>query len=116
MADLRECARRHVPRPVFDFADGAALDEVTARANVSDLERLRILPRPLIDVDEIELGVSVLGRRLAVPWMGAPTGLTALQHVRGELAVARACADAGTLYIASTMGSYAIDEIRTACD
>ena len=47
---------------------------------------------------------------------GAPTGLTGLQHVRGELAVAGACAEAGTLYIASTMGSYAIEEIREACD
>ena len=54
------------------------MDEVTARANVTDLERLRILPRPLIDVEEIDLGVSVLGRRVAVPWLGAPTGLTGL--------------------------------------
>src|SRR3954452_22383979 len=116
IAELRECARRQIPRPMFDFVDGAAMDEVTARANVEDLERLRILPRPLIDVEEIDLGVSVLGRRVAVPWLGAPTGLTALQHVRGELAVANACAEAGTLYIASTMGSYAIEDIRAACD
>jgi isopentenyl diphosphate isomerase/L-lactate dehydrogenase-like FMN-dependent dehydrogenase len=116
IAELRACARRQVPRPVFDFADGAAMDEVTARANLEDLERLRILPRPLIDVEEIDLSTTVLGRRVAAPWLGAPTGLTGLQHVRGELAVAGACADAGTLYIASTMGSYAIEEIRAACD
>jgi L-lactate dehydrogenase (cytochrome) len=116
IAELRACARRQVPRPVFDFADGAAMDEVTAQANVEDLERLRILPRPLIDVEELDLGVSVLGRRVAVPWLGAPTGLTGLQHVRGELAVANACAEAGTVYIASTMGSYAIEEIRAASD
>lgn len=116
ISELRACARRQVPRPVFDFADGAAMDEVTARANLQDLERLRILPRPLIDVDEIDLSTTVLGRRVAVPWVGAPTGLTGLQHVRGELAVAGACAAAGTIYIASTMGSYAIEEIRAACD
>jgi len=116
IAELRACARRQVPRPVFDFADGAAMDEVTARANLEDLEKLRILPRPLIDVEEIDLSTTVLGRRVAVPWLGAPTGLTGLQHVRGELAVAGACAEAGTLYIASTMGSYAIEEIREACD
>ena len=116
IAELRECARRRVPRPIFDFADGAALDEVTARANLEDLEGVRILPRPLIDVEEIDLGISVLGRRIEVPWLGAPTGLTGLTHVRGELAVSRACAEAGTIYIASTMGSYAIEEIRAESD
>jgi L-lactate dehydrogenase (cytochrome) len=112
IAELRDCARRRVPRPVFDFADGAAQDEVTARANLQDLERLRILPRPLIDVEEIDLSTTVLGRRVEVPWLGAPTGLTGLTHVRGELAVFQACSAAGTIYVASTMGSYAIEEIR----
>jgi isopentenyl diphosphate isomerase/L-lactate dehydrogenase-like FMN-dependent dehydrogenase len=116
IAELRACARRQVPRPAFDFADGAAMDEVTAQANLADLERLRILPRPLIDVEEIDLTTTVLGRRVEVPWLGAPTGLTGLQHVRGELAVAGACAAAGTLYIASTMSSYTIEEIRASCD
>jgi L-lactate dehydrogenase (cytochrome) len=116
IAELRDCARRQVPRPVFDFSDGAAQDEITARANLEDLARLRILPRPLIDVEEIDLSTTVLGRRVDVPWLGAPTGLTGLTHVRGELAVSTACAEAGTIYIASTMGSYAIEEIRAESD
>jgi len=116
IAELRERARRRVPRPMFDFADGAAQDELTARANVEDLAALRILPRPLVDVGEIDVSTTVLGRPIAMPMLGAPTGLTALTHHQGELAVARACARAGTIYIASTMASYTIEEIRAATD
>jgi isopentenyl diphosphate isomerase/L-lactate dehydrogenase-like FMN-dependent dehydrogenase len=116
IAELRERARRGVPRPLFDFADGAAQDEVTARANVEDLAALRILPRPLVDVGEIDVSTSVFGRPIAMPLVGAPTGLTALIHHHGEPAVARACAQAGTVYVASTMASYAIEEIRAATD
>jgi isopentenyl diphosphate isomerase/L-lactate dehydrogenase-like FMN-dependent dehydrogenase len=89
---------------------------VTARANVEDLAALRILPRPLVDVGEIDVSTSVLGRPIAMPLVGAPTGLTALIHHHGEPAVARACAQAGTIYVASTMASYAIEEIRAATD
>ena len=116
IAELRELARRRLPRPVFDFADGAAQDEVTARANVSDLEAVRILPRPLVDVGEIALATTVLGRPIALPLLGAPTGLTGLLHQRGERGVARACAAAGTIYVASTMASFSIEEIRAECD
>src|SRR3954454_575727 len=116
IAELRERARRGGPRPLFDFADGAAQDEVTARANIEDLAALRILPRPLVDVGEIDVSTTVLGRPIALPLVGAPTGLTALIHPQGERAVARACARAGTVYIASTMASYPVEEIRAASE
>jgi L-lactate dehydrogenase (cytochrome) len=116
IAELREGARRRVPRPVFDFADGAAQDEVTARANLDELAALRILPRPLVDVGEIEVSTTVLGRPIALPLLGAPTGLTGLLHPRGERGVSRACTQAGTIYIASTMASFSIEEIRAECD
>ena len=111
VAELRAAARREVPRAVFDFADGGAEDEATLRANVDDLAALRLAPRMLAGAAEIDLSATVLGRRLAVPLIGAPTGLTGMLHPRGELAIARALDRAGSLYTLSTLGSTSIEEL-----
>ncbi len=111
VAELRALARRRVPRAVFDFVDGAAGDECTARRNISDLARLTLAPRVLEDVSEIALATTVLGQPVALPLLAAPTGLTGLTHHRGELAIARAAHAHGTLSVLSAMASYTIEEL-----
>jgi isopentenyl diphosphate isomerase/L-lactate dehydrogenase-like FMN-dependent dehydrogenase len=111
IADLRALARRSVPRAVFDFVDGAAGDEVTARRNVDEFGRVVLAPRVLGDVSEISLATTVLGQPVALPLLAAPTGLTGLIHQRGELGIARAAHAAGTLPVLSAMASYTIEEI-----
>jgi L-lactate dehydrogenase (cytochrome) len=111
VAELRRLAARRVPRAVFDYVDGAAGDELTAARNQVDLRGLTVAPRVLSGVGEVDLSVTVLGHRLAVPLLGAPTGLTGLIHHQGEVAVAHAVHDAGGLYVLSSAGSCAIDEV-----
>jgi isopentenyl diphosphate isomerase/L-lactate dehydrogenase-like FMN-dependent dehydrogenase len=111
LEDLRTMARASLPRAVFDFVDGAANDEVALARNRQDFQDLRIYPRVLVDVSSIDLTTSVLGMPIALPVIGAPTGLTGLAHHRGEIAVARALQAAGSLYVLSTMASYSIDEV-----
>jgi L-lactate dehydrogenase (cytochrome) len=111
IADLRVLARRTVPRTVFAFADGAAMDEVTARTNETDFGRLVLHPRILVNVSRVDIESTVLGRPIAVPLLGAPTGLTGLMHHRGEVAVARAVHAAGSIYVQSALSSYSIEEL-----
>ena len=111
VADLRRAAKRAVPKPIFDYVDGAANDEVTARANCDDFDRLRILPRALIDVSSIDMSTTVLGQPVSLPLLGAPTGLTGAINHAGEPAVARALHAAGSLYILSAMATYTIEEV-----
>lgn len=111
IADLRALARRVVPGAVFDFVDGAANDEVTARRNQADFAALEIHPRVLVDVERVDLSTTVLGQRVALPLLGAPTGLTGLIHHRGEAAIAHAVQAAGSIYVLSAMASYSIEEI-----
>ena len=112
VADLRRAAKRAVPKPIFDYVDGAANDEVTARANCDDFDRLRILPRALIDVSSIDMSTTVLGQPVSLPLLGAPTGLTGAINHAGEPAVARALHAAGSLYILSAMATYTIEEVQ----
>jgi isopentenyl diphosphate isomerase/L-lactate dehydrogenase-like FMN-dependent dehydrogenase len=110
--DLRALAKRTIPKPVFDYVDGAANDEVTYRRNRAGFEDVELKPRALVDVSDIELKTTVLGREVALPILAPPTGLTGLIHPDGEVAVARAAHRAGSLYTLSTLSSRSIEEVH----
>jgi L-lactate dehydrogenase (cytochrome) len=111
IAELRALARRRVPGAAFDFVDGAAWDELTAGRNQSDLRRVAVMPRVLTGAVDIDLGTTVLGQRVEVPLLGAPTGMTGIVHHDGEIGIARAVHGAGGLYVLSSVGSRTVEEV-----
>lgn len=114
IAELRQAARGALPRMVFDFVDGGAGDELTARRNEDDLRAIELSPRVLVDVAEVEIATTVLGQPVASPLLGAPMGLLGLIDPAGELAVARALHAAGSVCVLAAMASYAIEEVSAA--
>ena len=114
--DFRRLARKRLPRLVYDFVEGGADGEVTLRANLAAFDRVHFNARSLVDVTERDAGVTVLGRRLEVPFICGPAGLARLVHRQGELAAARAAAAAGTVFVISTASSYSIEEIAAVSD
>jgi L-lactate dehydrogenase (cytochrome) len=111
VADLRELARKRLPRSVFDYVDGAAEDEVTARRNVAAFRLVEFRPRVLRDVRDIGIDTTLFGRRLAMPIVLAPTGFTRIVDPQGELAVARAASRAGVPYALSTLATRSIEDV-----
>jgi isopentenyl diphosphate isomerase/L-lactate dehydrogenase-like FMN-dependent dehydrogenase len=101
IAAMRALARAALPRPVFDFADGAAEDERTLRRNEAAFADIALLPRPLNGAAARDLSVELFGRRLSLPVIVGPTGLGGLFWPDGERAAARAAAQAGTAYCLS---------------
>ncbi|MEO5759820.1 MAG: alpha-hydroxy-acid oxidizing protein, partial [Mesorhizobium sp.] len=67
MAAVRDEARRILPRPVFDFADGGSEDERTLRRNEQAFNDVAILPRPLNGAATRDLSVDLFGAKLAIP-------------------------------------------------
>jgi L-lactate dehydrogenase (cytochrome) len=110
--DFRELARRRLPGPIFDYIDGAADDEVSHRRNTASFERCDLVPNVLRGVDAIDLSVSVMGRRLALPFYCSPTALQRLFHHDGERAVAAAAAKFGTMFGVSSLGTVSLEELR----
>lgn len=108
---LREAARRRLPQPIFDFADGGAEDEVTLRRNEEAFGRWRFLPRPLEGAGSRDQSVSLFGQVLASPVLIGPTGLAGLFWPRGEIAAARAAAAAGTAYCLSHGSVCSIEDV-----
>jgi L-lactate dehydrogenase (cytochrome) len=112
--DLRQLARRRLPRALFDFVDGGAQDEVTLRANQSDFQRLALLPRVLTDVSQRDLTVTVLGQKLGQPLILAPTGMPGILWPYGALAAARAADKAGVGFCLSTVSTSTIEDVSKA--
>src|ERR1700756_2872638 len=93
IADIREMARRKLPRPIFDWVDGGSFDEQTLRANSQDFARLRFLQRALVDVSQRSASTEILGQTSSLPVVISPTGLGGIVRARGgELLSARAAA------------------------
>ncbi len=111
VGDLREAARRRLPRGVFGYIDGAAEDERTHERNCAAFRRVEFRPRVLRDVTDVDPGTTVLGRRRTIPLVLAPTGFSRIAHSEGELAVARAAARAGIVYSLSSLGTRSIEEV-----
>jgi len=114
--DLRRIARRRLPRGVFDYIDGAADDERSLANNTAAFARWEFRPEVLRDVSSIDTSTMLLGRKIAMPLVLAPTGYTRLTHSQGELSVARAAARAGIPYSLSTMGTRSIEEVAGESD
>ena len=104
-------ARRALPRPVFDFADGGAENEYTLRRNEAAYSEAELLPQPLKGVADRDLSVELFGRHLALPVMIGPTGLSGLFWPGGEIAAARAAAAAGTAFCLSHGSTCTIEEL-----
>lgn len=111
-SDFRRMAQRRLPGPIFDYIDGAADDEVTYRRNTESFETCDLVPNVLRGVGEIDMSVTVMGQKLAMPFYCSPTALQRLFHHQGERAVAKAAAKYGTMFGVSSLGTVSLEEAR----
>ncbi len=109
--DLRTLARRRLPRSVFEFIDGGSEDELTLKANRAAFERLRLVPRVLVDVSEPDLRTDVVGGLASAPFVIAPMGSCALAWPEADLAIARAASAFGIPYTLSTMATTSLERL-----
>ena len=111
VADLRELARRRLPRFVFEYVDGGAEDEVTLRGNRAAFERLRLLPRTLIDTAARHQRTQILASPAPAPMVIAPTGFNGMVYPQGDLALARVAARRGIPFTLSTVSTVRLEEV-----
>lgn len=95
----------------MEYYSGGSADGLTLRDNRAAFERLRLKPRVLVDVSDIDTSVEVLGHRESMPVMIAPTAMARLAHPDGELAIARAATRAGITQVLSSLSTNSIEEV-----
>lgn len=111
--DFRALAKRRLPAPIFHYIDGAADDETTYQRNTASFKSCDLIPRVLTGVADIDLATTVMGQRLNVPFYCSPCALQRLFHHEGELAVAKAAEQHGTMFGVSSLGTASLEEVRT---
>ncbi len=113
--DFRRAAQRRLPRFLFDYIDGGAYDERTLEKNVSDLTEIALRQRVLRDVSKIELSTTLFGRRLSMPVVLGPIGISGMSARRGEVQAAQAACNAGVPFTLSTVSICSIEEVAKNC-
>src|SRR5579863_10518396 len=114
--DFRDGARRRLPKVFFEYIDGAAFSEATAKANIEDFEAWRLEQRVLVDVSKRDLTTEYLGKRRPLPFMLGPIGFTGLFAPRGEILAARAAHAAGLPFCLSNFGITSLEALREGTD
>jgi (S)-mandelate dehydrogenase len=109
--DLRRIARRRLPNFSFEYVEGGAEDELALRRNRDVFERIAWVPRTLASVGTPDLATDILGESCHLPLIIAPTGFNGLLWPQGDLALAKAAADAGIPFTLSTVSNYPVAKL-----
>lgn len=109
--DFEALARRRLHKAAWEYLDGAAGDEITLRWNRTAFDAMRLKPRVLCDVSQLDTQLELFGQTLSHPILLAPTAYHKLIHPEGELATARGAAAAGAVLVASTFATTTLEDV-----
>ena len=112
--DLEHAAKEKLPQTAYDYFAGGAWDEETLRENRAAFERLKVHYRVLVDVSKRDLSTTILGQKISMPILFAPTAFHKLAHPDGELATVRAAGAAGTIMVLSSLSTTSVEDVARA--
>jgi 4-hydroxymandelate oxidase len=113
-ADLFDYARlapAHMSTIASEYINGGAADELSMKWNRESYDRIRLRPRILVDVSNLDTRVTLFGRELPFPILLAPTAYHKLAHPEGEVATAKGAGAAGATFVVSTSATTSLEEI-----
>lgn len=109
--ELRQRAKRRVPKMFYDYVDAGSWTESTYRANEDDLARLKFRQRVAVDFSRRNLASTMAGHAVSMPLALAPTGIAGMQHADGEILAARAAERFGVPFTLSTVSVCSIEDV-----
>jgi 4-hydroxymandelate oxidase len=111
LLELEEHARARLSKMAYDYYAGAAADRLTVERNASAYRDIELHYRVLVDVSACDLSTTVLGQRVSMPVLIAPTAFHRLAHGEGEIATAKAAAASDTIMIQSTLSTSRVEDV-----
>jgi len=112
--DFENLAKEKLTQMAYDYYSSGANDEITLRENCEAYKRIFLKYRVLVDVSKRDLSTEVLGQKIPMPVIIAPTAFHKLAHIEGEVAVAKAAGAAGTIMILSTLSNSDVEDVVKA--
>ncbi|KAM5586552.1 hypothetical protein ABKV19_005462 [Rosa sericea] len=113
VSEYEAIAKQKLPKMVFDYYASGAEDQWTLAENRNAFSKILFRPRILIDVSNIDLTTTVLGFKISMPIMIAPTAMQKMAHPEGEYATARAASAAGTIMTLSSWATSSVEEVAS---
>ena len=113
-SDLESAAKKAMSREAWAYVKGSAGNESTEAANRNAIDRWKIVPRVLRDVDQRDLSIELFGHRYPTPLLAAPVGVLGMVDKDADVAVGRAGARLGVPYILSTQASVPMERVAEA--
>jgi (S)-mandelate dehydrogenase len=112
--DLRRMAKKRLPRPIFEYVDGAAEDGIALQHNREVYRSLKIKNRVLKDVSARSTAIEIFGKKITMPYAISPTASAGLMSDRGEIALAKAARKMGVPCTAATSAVTPMEQIYEA--
>jgi 4-hydroxymandelate oxidase len=112
--DFEPAARKALPPAHFGYLATGVDDDGTVRANHEAYSRIQIRARRLVDVEEVDMSVKLLGTQWKTPLVLSPVSAQKAFHPEGEVAVARAAHSKGHLMMLSTVATSSIEDVTAA--
>lgn len=109
--DLRQVARRRVPRMFYDYADSGSWTETTYRANAAAFAPIRFRQRVAVNMEKRSTATRMVGHEVTMPVALAPIGSLGMQHPDGEILAAQAAKAFGVPFILSTMSVCSLEDV-----
>ncbi|WP_310621576.1 alpha-hydroxy acid oxidase [Flexibacterium corallicola] len=109
--DFKKKARKRVPKLFFEYADSGSWTQSTYRENEADFEKLKFVPRVLVDMANRTLETNIIGQKFSMPVGLAPVGMTGMQHADGEILAAQAAEEFGIPFTLSTMSICSLEAV-----
>ncbi|XP_027064529.1 glycolate oxidase-like isoform X1 [Coffea arabica] len=113
VTEYQAIAKQKLPKMVYDYYASGAEDEWTLAENRNAFSRILFRPRILIDVSRIDMTTTILGFKISMPIMIAPTAMQKMAHPEGEYATARAASAAGTIMTLSSWATSSVEEVAS---
>jgi isopentenyl diphosphate isomerase/L-lactate dehydrogenase-like FMN-dependent dehydrogenase len=112
--DLAAIAKKKVPKVVYDYVEGSALDEISYQRSKDIFSRTEFTAHTLRDVSKIDPSTIIYGKKVDLPILFSPTGYTRFMYHVGEPAVAAVAENNNLIYSLSTMGTTSPSELAQA--
>ncbi|MEM8796861.1 MAG: alpha-hydroxy acid oxidase [Pseudomonadota bacterium] len=111
IADLKDMARRRVPKMFYEYVDTGSWTQGTYFDNEAAFQRQKLRQRVAVNIDNRSVKTTMLGDEVSMPVAMAPVGMTGMVHPDGEILAAQAAQEFGIPYTLTTMSVCSIEDV-----
>ena len=111
ISDLRERAKKKIPRFAFEYLDGGCNEDVNLHKNTSDIRDVELLPYYLSKHTRSDMKTELFGHTYDAPFGIAPVGLQGLMWPNAPEILAKAAFEHNIPFVLSTVSTSSIERI-----